>query len=230
MQDIEIINKKLIMPEELTPRQRELLHAIQYNIKANGFPPTVRELQRQGFGSPGNVHQLLTHLEKKGYIFRKKRGGSRAFEVLADSDKHADKSRIVPILGEIEIAQSGVVAKTISDEFSLDVKITGDNDVFAIRVKDHNMQDAGIQKNDVVIIERMTAVDNGTLAVLSLNGRLMMKRVFAEIERFLLQSENPQYQPIYADADDSSFIIVGKVRAVIRTYSFSSNSHDAGAS
>ena len=206
------------MPEQLTPRQRELLHAIQYNIKANGYPPTVRELQRQGFGSTGNVHQLLTHLEKKGYIFRKKRGGSRAIEVIFEQEKSRERIRIVPILGAVEAVQSKIAAKTIEDEILIDTKFTGDFEVFAIRIQNQNMQDAGVAKNDIVIIEKLETVINGQLVVVSQDGDLMMKRIFSEKNRYLLQSENPHYKPVYADADDKTFVILGKVKAVIRTY------------
>lgn len=207
------------MPEQLTPRQRELLTAIQYNIKANGYPPTVRELQRQGFGSPGNVHQLLTHLEQKGYIFRKKRGGSRAIEVISEKEPQGDRSRVVPILGDVESGTFKISAKTIEDEIILDSKLAGKGDVFAIRVQNKNMLDAGVFENDIVVIERKKTAQHGKPMIVSHNGQLMMKRIFSEKDRYLLQSENPQYQPFYADVDDKSFSILGCVKAVIRTYS-----------
>jgi len=203
------------MPDQLTPRQRELLSAIQYNIKANGYPPTVRELQRQGFGSLGNVQQLLSYLEKKGYIFRKKRGGSRAIEVLTESQTRPVTVRPVLVLDDpMAFPSSGAAA----DELLLDARLTGDGEVFAVRISRQSVQDAGLQPGDLVIIERCHEVRNGHLMIIALNDNLMMKRVFAEPGRFVLQSENPQYQPIYVQSDEKNFTVIGLARAVIRTY------------
>jgi repressor LexA len=42
-------------------------------ININGFPPTVRELQKIcGYRSTSTVHQHLSVLEGKGYIIRSK--------------------------------------------------------------------------------------------------------------------------------------------------------------
>lgn len=201
------------MPDQLTPRQRELLGAIQYNIKANGYPPTVRELQRQGFGSLGNVHQLLSYLEKKGYIFRKKRGGSRAIEILTGSETKPVKVRPVPVLGDPMAFQSNV-----AEELLLDAKLTGEGEVFAIRINTQPVQDAGLRPGDLVIFERCHGVRDGHLMLIALNGNLLVKRLVAEPGRTVLQSENPLYQPIYVKSDEKNFSVIGLVRAVIRKY------------
>jgi len=53
----------------LTIKQKELLDAIEYFIKNNHYPPTVRELCKMiGNNSTSCVQKKLFELEKKGYI------------------------------------------------------------------------------------------------------------------------------------------------------------------
>lgn len=55
----------------LTPRQREVLVAIEASIAARGVPPTVRELMAKfGFSSTHSAHCHLEVLKRKGYISR----------------------------------------------------------------------------------------------------------------------------------------------------------------
>lgn len=56
----------------LTARQREVLKAIGVFIKANGYPPTLRELGAVlGIKSTNGVDEHLRSLAAKGYIERK---------------------------------------------------------------------------------------------------------------------------------------------------------------
>ncbi|MGE5415997.1 MAG: LexA family protein, partial [Acidobacteriota bacterium] len=59
------------MRPDLTVRQREILDYIKSQLRARGFPPSVREIgQATGLSSSSTVHMHLTQLEEKGYIKR----------------------------------------------------------------------------------------------------------------------------------------------------------------
>jgi len=52
-----------------TRRQREVLRAIRDHLRANGYPPTVRELSRMlGLRSTATTQQHLVALARKGYL------------------------------------------------------------------------------------------------------------------------------------------------------------------
>ena len=63
-------------------RTAAVLETIEYLIDRDGWPPTVREIQRAaGMSSTSQVHYYLERLEELGYIKRMP-GGARAIKVL----------------------------------------------------------------------------------------------------------------------------------------------------
>ena len=59
------------MPDQLTPRQREILNFITASINERGYPPTLREIgEHFGIRSTNGVNDHLKALEKKGYLRR----------------------------------------------------------------------------------------------------------------------------------------------------------------
>ena len=57
--------------EELTGRQREILHFIVRQTEERGFPPTIREIGEQmDIRSTNGVNDHLKALERKGYLNR----------------------------------------------------------------------------------------------------------------------------------------------------------------
>lgn len=67
---------------DLTRAQRQALDAIAALTDENGYPPTVREVQRRmGKVSPSTAHAHLRHLRDKGYIDWKE-GKCRSIRIL----------------------------------------------------------------------------------------------------------------------------------------------------
>ena len=57
--------------EELTERQKEILHFIVKETESRGFPPTIREIGEQmSIRSTNGVNDHLNALERKGYLHR----------------------------------------------------------------------------------------------------------------------------------------------------------------
>ena len=56
---------------QLTARQAQVLEVIEKAIRAQGYPPTIREIGAQlGIRSPQGVSDHLAALERKGYLER----------------------------------------------------------------------------------------------------------------------------------------------------------------
>lgn len=71
----------------LTKRQSEILQYIIDFIEKVGYPPTYREIGNNfGFNSTNGVFCHLNLIERKGYIARDGKSGSRAIAVLKDVD------------------------------------------------------------------------------------------------------------------------------------------------
>src|SRR5260370_2540724 len=57
--------------EELTNRQKQILHFIVRESELKGFPPTIREIGEQmDIRSTNGVNDHLKALERKGYLIR----------------------------------------------------------------------------------------------------------------------------------------------------------------
>ncbi len=57
----------------MTEGQEKTLRFLSGYMAEKSFPPTITEIQKAlGFKNPGYVHKILSYLEKKGYIVRKK--------------------------------------------------------------------------------------------------------------------------------------------------------------
>ena len=77
--------------EDLTTRQRETLELVKGFIQEHGMPPTVREIG-DAFGiKSSSVFDLLTVLERKGYLRRGDRG-SRSL-IVERPDRSGTRSR-----------------------------------------------------------------------------------------------------------------------------------------
>ena len=68
--------KKSKEKAELNAREKAILKFVQKQIKANGYPPSVREIGKAvGLRSTATVHGYLNKLEEKGYIKREQQKG-----------------------------------------------------------------------------------------------------------------------------------------------------------
>ena len=76
------------------------------------------------------------------------------------------------------------------------------------------MKDAGILPGDLVIVKQQPTAHNGEIVVALLDDSATVKRFRRVGSTIWLMPENPAYDPI----DGTEAQILGKVKAVIRTY------------
>lgn len=95
---------------------------------------------------------------------------------------------------------------------------------FALRVRGHSMQEAGIQDGDYVIVRPQAGADNGDLVIAGLTdaddpaGYVTLKQFFQEGHHVRLQPANARMAPIhlYPHRQNDPVGIQGKVVAVVR--------------
>lgn len=76
----------------LTDQQEKALYFIIEYIEEYDYPPTINEIKEAlNHNNPGYVHKILTALEKKGYITRRKRirRGLRLTEISENMSPHS---------------------------------------------------------------------------------------------------------------------------------------------
>ena len=86
---------------------------------------------------------------------------------------------------------------------------------FFARVSGQSMIGAGLDDNDLLVIDRSIAPEHNKIAVCFLDGEFTVKRLRVENDGVWLQPENPNYEPIKV-TEDNEFIIWGIVTNVIK--------------
>ena len=102
------------------------------------------------------------------------------------------------------------------ERVSLDEELVKNkNATFYAKVKGQSMINAGLDDNDLLVIDRSLEPVNNKIAVCLIDGEFTVKRLRVEKNEVWLQPENPDY-PIIKVTDDNDFIIWGIVTNVIK--------------
>ena len=99
---------------------------------------------------------------------------------------------------------------------SLDSELVKNKEAtFFARVSGQSMIDAGLNDNDLLVIDRSLSPAHNKIAVCFLDGEFTVKRLKVENDEVWLQPENKNYQPIKV-TEENDFIIWGIVTNVIK--------------
>jgi repressor LexA len=200
--------------KELTLRQKEVLSYIADYKSKHSYPPTIREIAEHFSMSVKGAHDHITALKRKGQIKHEEKR-PRTLE-LTNSRKDTHSSIIdVPLLGSVAAG----VPLLAEENFEKNIPIHGsflkkNKKYFALKVKGDSMSGAGILDGDLAIIEKLSVVHNGEIAVAVLNDAVTLKRFYKESSRIRLQPENPAYKATYS----KDVKILGRLAGVIRSY------------
>ncbi|MFT4576053.1 MAG: DNA polymerase V [Polaribacter sp.] len=86
---------------------------------------------------------------------------------------------------------------------------------FFAKVSGQSMIGAGLDDNDLLVIDRSIEPANNKIAVCFLDGEFTVKRLRVENDEVWLQPENPDY-PIIKITEENDFVIWGIVTSVIK--------------
>ncbi len=86
---------------------------------------------------------------------------------------------------------------------------------FFARVSGQSMMGAGLNDNDLLVIDRSIEPAHNKIAVCFLDGEFTVKRLMVTENNIWLKPENPDYPPIYI-TEENNFIIWGIVTNVIK--------------
>ncbi|ANB59593.1 transcriptional repressor LexA [Anoxybacteroides amylolyticum] len=202
---------------KLSKRQQQILEFIKREVKAKGYPPSVREIgEAVGLASSSTVHGHLARLESKGYI-RRDPTKPRAIEILdPEFVSFPQPSHVVnvPIIGKVTAGQPITAVENIEDYFPLPERfVPSGEQVFMLEVMGDSMMEAGILDGDYVIVRQQQFANNGDIVVaMTEENEATVKRFFKEQDHFRLQPENPHMEPIIVQ----DVTILGKVVGVYR--------------
>ncbi len=202
----------------LTGRQLDVLRFIRDYRREHAIAPTLDEIAKHFGVSKITIHEHLTHLEKKGAIFRMK-AKARGIQILHDPDCPeglgvAPGEITLPVLGQIAAGQP-LEAIEDRETISLSDLVPHGPNHYLLRVRGDSMIEDHIQDGDFVICEKRSVARNGeTVVAIIDDNEATLKRFYRESGHFRLQPANPNYPPIIANKVAVRGVVVGVVRQV----------------
>ncbi|MGI9601892.1 MAG: transcriptional repressor LexA [Acidimicrobiales bacterium] len=207
------------MADTPTDRQIQILEHIDKTVRERGFPPSVREIgEAVGLTSPSTVHSHLATLQKLGYL-RRDPTKPRAIEVHWDSNSGAvvDRRPVnhVPLVGDVAAGTDVLASENIEETMPIPADLTGDGDLFMLRVRGDSMVDAGIFDGDFVVARSQPDADPGDIVVAGIPGdEATIKTYRRKGTNVVLEPHNEALEPMVFPAADVS--IYGRVVTVLR--------------
>ncbi|HVB62415.1 MAG TPA: transcriptional repressor LexA [Ktedonobacteraceae bacterium] len=202
--------------EQASDIQRRMYTFIVNYMKAEGMPPTNREIGRAlGISSTGHVDYHLTMLEKKNMISRtsKKSRGIKLVKAVIG----------IPVKGRIAAGEPLFIAEEPEEMIDVGRDMELDN-TYALIVNGRSMIEDHILNGDYVVVRPQSDFNNGDIVVATHNeetgSRATLKRCFKEQDRIRLQPANSEFNPIYVSSDEwkTEWVVQGKVVAIFRQY------------
>ncbi|MCX8038698.1 MAG: transcriptional repressor LexA, partial [Candidatus Sumerlaeia bacterium] len=180
----------------------------------------------------------LRTLEKEGYLQRE-RGRARAFQLtekarraLGEMGRHLDglaanladsarglaqpARRPIPLLGRITAGALDLAVEDMQGAVDLADFVHADENTFALRVEGDSMAGAGILNGDVVIVRRQSALENGEIGVVLVNGETTVKYFSIEGDAVVLRPANERYRDIRVARHHPGLEVLGRVIGVVR--------------
>ena len=186
-------------------KREEILQFLTQFVCENGYAPSVREIcTAVGLQSTATVHYHLGALRDAGLI---EMGDMKKRAISLPECRRADR---IPVVGVVTAGVPILAVENIEGYIPWD----GERGCYALRVRGDSMINAGILDGDKVVVRPQQTADNGEIVVALLDDSATVKRFRKVGATVWLMPENPAYDPI----DGTEAQILGKVKAVIRTY------------
>ena len=186
-------------------KREEILQFLTQFVCENGYAPSVREIcTAVGLQSTATVHYHLSALRDAGLI---EMDDMKKRAISLPECRRADR---IPVVGVVTAGVPILAVENIEGYIPWD----GERGCYALRVRGDSMINAGILDGDKVVIRPQQTADNGEIVVALLDDSATVKRFRKVGSTVWLMPENPAYDP----TDGTEAQILGKVKAVIRTY------------
>ena len=186
-------------------KREEILQFLAQFVGENGYAPSVREIcTAVGLQSTATVHYHLSALRDAGLI---EMDDMKKRAISLPESRRADR---IPVVGVVTAGVPILAVENIEGYLPWD----GERGCYALRVRGDSMINAGILDGDKVVVRPQQTADNGEIVVALLDDSATVKRFHKDGSTVWLMPENPAYDPI----DGTQAQILGKVKAVIRTY------------
>ena len=159
--------------KRLTENERKTYEFIKKRI-TQGYPPTVREVCFHcGFRSTSTAHRIISSLTSKGYLEK----GKNMNRALRLTGLTAVK---IPVLNRFTPDKPLTAPENISGYIEVSLSGKHEGELFAV-CADKDIPVHAVKTGDIVIFEKVSAAENGTLAAYAVRGKLTVENAAAEL-------------------------------------------------
>lgn len=112
----------------------------------------------------------------------------------------SDKS-ILAVYGNISCGGFKLIDDYTEGYLEIPNSLIGNAEYFVLKACGESMINAGIDDGDLLIVQRKPIPEDGEIAVVLNDERVVLKRFYRleDEEKYLLQPENPEYTPMIVD-------------------------------
>ncbi|CAM3746357.1 XRE family transcriptional regulator [Cohnella lubricantis] len=119
----------------------------------------------------------------------------------------------LPVVGRISCGNGSIAYEEIEGYESTPKEWLHGGDHFYLRAKGDSMTGARIFEGDLLLIRKQGEVENGEIAAVLIGDEAYLKRVYRNGETLILQSENPNYPPIFCPPAEAK--IIGRLKKIV---------------
>lgn len=191
-----------------------ILKFVNKHYHENLVAPTISEVS-EGVGIPrSTTHRYIQELSDRGLL-----DYGRGIQAPPDSAKMKTAYISAPLVGSIQCGCPEEEQEYVEEYVSLPVSMFGKGEFYILRAKGDSMIDAGIEEDDLLVIERNCPASEGDIVVaLDQDNQNTLKRFAGydeDSECYLLAYENEAKYP-GAVIKVRSFKVQGVARHVIK--------------
>ena len=123
--------------------------------------------------------------------------------------------RHVPLLGDVAAGTGVLAAEQVEELMPVPEDLTGDGELFMLRVRGESMIDAGIFDGDFVVVRAQPTADPGDIVVAGIPGEeATVKTFLRKRNKIVLRPANETMEDLVFDPSDVK--IYGKVVTLLR--------------
>ena len=199
----------------LTSKQQRVLFSIREFQRLKNRMPSYMELADSlGYASVNSIQQFIKVLVKKKYLNTERGEGIKILENKDSSD--VDLANI-PIIGRVACGSPILAQENIEGYMPIDRILIKNhpNRFFFLRAQGDSMNAAGIDDQDLLLIEKTSTANPGDKIIALIDDEATVKFFKPRKDLILLvpKSKNPTYKPIIVS---KKFTIQGVVRKIIK--------------
>lgn len=139
----------------------------------------------------------------------------------SDNHLHDVHNAEIPVLGRVAAGVPLEANQCIIGTVEVSPGMANDNSVFALSIRGDSMSPE-IRDGDVVIVRQQAQVENGTIAVVMINGQdATVKRFYVSDQGVRLVPINPAYEPLFFSPEEVAMLpvsVIGRVIELRRGY------------